>query len=138
MAVFVLVEHAGGTADDISRQAATLARGYAEAAGQPLEAVLFGRDECARCHAAPAKDLTGMWLYEAVCEMCHGPLTEYATSLPPEVLEAEALRSWIADGRGEGGMPGYAESKGGPLDDAQIDTLVEIIGAASEGDPPAE
>jgi electron transfer flavoprotein alpha subunit len=44
MAVLVLVEHAGGTADDISRQAATLARGYAEAAGQPLEAVLFGPD----------------------------------------------------------------------------------------------
>ena len=44
MAVLVLIEHAGGTADDISRQAATLARGYAEAAGQPLEAVLFGPD----------------------------------------------------------------------------------------------
>jgi len=44
VAVLVLIEHAGGTADDISRQAATLARGYAEAAGQPLEAVLFGPD----------------------------------------------------------------------------------------------
>ena len=44
MAVLVLIEHAGGTADDISRQAATLARGYADAAGQPLEAVLFGPD----------------------------------------------------------------------------------------------
>jgi electron transfer flavoprotein alpha subunit len=44
VAVLVLIEHAGGTADDISRQAATLARGYADAAGQPLEAVLFGPD----------------------------------------------------------------------------------------------
>jgi electron transfer flavoprotein alpha subunit len=44
VAVLVLVEHAGGAPDDVSRQAATLARGYAEAAGEPLEAVLFGPD----------------------------------------------------------------------------------------------
>jgi electron transfer flavoprotein alpha subunit len=41
-AVLVLVEHDGGAADDLSRQAATLARGYAEAAGAALEAVLIG------------------------------------------------------------------------------------------------
>jgi electron transfer flavoprotein alpha subunit len=40
--VLVLVEHDGGAADDLSRQAATLARGYAEAAGAALEAVLIG------------------------------------------------------------------------------------------------
>ena len=40
--VLVLVEHDGGVADDLSRQAATLARGYAEAAGAELEAVLIG------------------------------------------------------------------------------------------------
>jgi electron transfer flavoprotein alpha subunit len=42
MSVLVLVEHDGGEADDLSRQAATLARGYAEAAGTALEAVLVG------------------------------------------------------------------------------------------------
>jgi electron transfer flavoprotein alpha subunit len=41
-AVLVLVEHDGAGADDLSRQAATLARGYAEAAGAALEAVLIG------------------------------------------------------------------------------------------------
>ncbi len=41
-AVLVLVEHDDGAADDLSRQAATLARGYAEAAGAGLEAVLIG------------------------------------------------------------------------------------------------
>jgi electron transfer flavoprotein alpha subunit len=40
--VLVLAEHDGGAADDLSRQAATLARGYAEAAGAALEAVLIG------------------------------------------------------------------------------------------------
>ncbi len=42
--VLVLVEHTGGGPDDVSRQAVTLARGYAEAAGLPLEAVLIGAD----------------------------------------------------------------------------------------------
>ena len=42
-AVLVLVEPDGGSGiDDLSRQAATLARGYAEAAGAALEAVLIG------------------------------------------------------------------------------------------------
>jgi electron transfer flavoprotein alpha subunit len=40
--VLVLVEPDGGGVDDLSRQAATLARGYAEAAGATLEAVLIG------------------------------------------------------------------------------------------------
>jgi electron transfer flavoprotein alpha subunit len=42
MSVLVLVEHDGAAADDLSRQAATLARGYAEAAGTALDAVLIG------------------------------------------------------------------------------------------------
>jgi electron transfer flavoprotein alpha subunit len=42
VSVLVLVEHDGGAADDLSRQAVTLARGYAEAAVAPLEAVLIG------------------------------------------------------------------------------------------------
>ena len=41
-AVLVLVEHDGGAADDLSRQAATFARGYAESAAAALEAVLIG------------------------------------------------------------------------------------------------
>jgi electron transfer flavoprotein alpha subunit len=38
----VLVEHANGRPDDVSLQAATLASGYARAAGVPLHAVLIG------------------------------------------------------------------------------------------------
>jgi electron transfer flavoprotein alpha subunit len=42
MPVLVLIEHADGEVDEVSRQAATLARGYAAGAGRPLEAVLIG------------------------------------------------------------------------------------------------
>jgi electron transfer flavoprotein alpha subunit len=47
VSVLVLIEAAGGAADDVSRQAVTLARGYADAAGEPLEAVLIGPDAAA-------------------------------------------------------------------------------------------
>ena len=72
MAVLVLVEHAGGTADDISRQAATLARGYAEAAGQPLEAVVFGPDAGGAAQGLGALGVTAA--YVAV----HEGLTAFA------------------------------------------------------------
>jgi electron transfer flavoprotein alpha subunit len=44
MPVLVLAEQVDGGIDDVSRQAVTLARGYAEAAGQSLEAILIGAD----------------------------------------------------------------------------------------------
>jgi mono/diheme cytochrome c family protein len=105
--------------------------GMAAEGGESLEAVLFG-DRCAECHATPADGLTGAAAYDAVCQMCHGPISEYATSLPAEVLEPAALRSWIAEGRAEVGMPGYESAMGGPLSDEQIDTLVEALIIASE------
>jgi electron transfer flavoprotein alpha subunit len=72
VAVLVLVEHAGGTADDVSQQAATLARGYAEAAGQPLEAVLFGPD------AAGAASGLGALGVSAAYVVVHEGLTAFA------------------------------------------------------------
>jgi hypothetical protein len=99
--------------------------------GEPIEDVLFGRPECAKCHAFPAEDLTGIWLYDAVCVMCHGDINEYAASLP--TTDRETLRTWVADGVSDSAMPGYAAEKGGPLDDQQIDTLVEIMVVAGGG-----
>jgi electron transfer flavoprotein alpha subunit len=72
VAVFVLVEHSGGAADDVSRQAATLARGYAEAAAEPLEAVLIGPDG-----AAAAQGL-GEFGVSAAYVVVHEGLTAFA------------------------------------------------------------
>ena len=51
MSVLVWVEHDGTQPDDVSLQAVALARGYADAAGQELEAALIG--ESGRVAAAP-------------------------------------------------------------------------------------
>ena len=98
---------------------------------EPLESVLFG-EECGRCHAQPAAGLTGAAVYDAVCQMCHGPMSEYVAGLPSSVTERGALRSWIAEGRAEVGMPGYDASVGGPLTPEQIDSLVDGMLGADE------
>jgi electron transfer flavoprotein alpha subunit len=96
VAVLVLVEHAGGTADDISRQAATLARGYAEAAGQPLEAVLFGPDAAGAAQGLGALGVTAA--YVAV----HEGLTAFAPQAwgraIAELVESHAPAAVIAPG----------------------------------------
>lgn len=95
---------------------------------ETLEAALFGRPECASCHADPAKSgLTGPRLYDRVCAMCHLQLAAYAVVLPVSGLDRKALRSWVADGRTDKGMPGYSARQGGPLTDAQVDSLVDAL-----------
>src|SRR5437763_900123 len=97
MAVLILVEHAGGTADDPSRQAVTLARGYAEAAGQPLEAVLFGPD------AAGAAEGLGVLGVSAAYLVVHEGLTAFAPQAwgraIAELVEAHAPVAGTAPGR---------------------------------------
>ena len=96
MAVLVLVEHAGGAADDVSQQAATLARGYAEAAGQPLEAVLFGPDA-----AGAAKGL-GAFGVTAAHVAVHDRLTAFAPQAwgraIAELVETHSPAAVIAPG----------------------------------------
>jgi electron transfer flavoprotein alpha subunit len=96
VAVLVLVEHAGGAADDVSRQAATLARGYAEAAGEPLEAVLFGPD------AAGAAQGLGALGAAAAYVAVHDGLTAFAPQAwgraIAELVETHSPAAVIAPG----------------------------------------
>lgn len=97
---------------------------------ESLESVLFGRQECAKCHADPAKGLVGADLYQAVCKMCHGDISPYASSKKVASLSVGALRGWIADGKNEEGMPGFSTKLRGPLSEGQIDSLVNaLVGA---------
>lgn len=104
---------------------ATVLHGKDIAAGASFSAVLFRMPACAECHATPAGKLTGVELYAAVCEMCHGPLGTWAQSLPASRRSRAVLWDWTANGRKGTSMPGYLASKGGPLTKAQVDSLVE-------------
>ena len=106
-------------------------------ASETLQTALFGRPECASCHAEPAKggDM-GARLYNGVCAMCHKQLAAYAVSPPVSALDRKALRSWVEDGRTDAGMPGYSTRVGGPLSDAQIESIVDALLEARNGDTP--
>jgi hypothetical protein len=97
-------------------------------AGQSL---LMG--SCTTCHASPARGKTGEALWTAVCAMCHGAKGEGASApgLRARVaaggLDDAALESAIAYGTASPKMPGFSELMGGPLDAAQVASLVSLL-----------
>ncbi|OIO70578.1 MAG: succinate dehydrogenase [Zetaproteobacteria bacterium CG_4_9_14_3_um_filter_49_83] len=85
--------------------------------------------KCAACHVTPALHKSqGREIYQAVCAMCHGIAAEgaYAPALT-DIRDAEVLSSLIAQGTGSQHMPGFAQDKGGPLDEKQLKSLVDWL-----------
>jgi hypothetical protein len=106
------------------------------------QSLLMG--SCTTCHAAPARGKTGAELWGAVCAMCHGPTGEGATApaLRPggklAGLDDAALASAIAYGTADPKMPGFSDLMGGPLDAAQVASLVTLLRSwapAPDGSP---
>ncbi|MBI3939818.1 MAG: DUF1573 domain-containing protein [Acidobacteria bacterium] len=87
--------------------------------------------ECRSCHVDGGTGKTGKDLYQADCAMCHGSLEErdHVRSLNVASLaeDLQELRKTIALGNGRGTMPGFSAAAGGPLSDAQIDSLVDLF-----------
>jgi len=74
--------------------------------------VIFKEADCRKCHFDPAEGKTGQPLYEAVCQACH----PYGVPLPN--------RDIIAKGLPHTSMTGWSQALGGPLSDAQIESLM--------------
>lgn len=89
---------------------------------------------CASCHAEPARGKTGAPLFSAVCAMCHGE-EGGGGKLGPSLRDAgylaskddAALAASIAYGTTNPRMPGFSQDMGGPLDRAQIVSLVKLL-----------
>jgi mono/diheme cytochrome c family protein len=94
--------------------------------------VVFKNQDCAKCHSEPAKGKSdGRLLYAAVCSNCHDSLHR-AAMVPdlrrlPHPTDADHWRRWIAYGRAGSMMPAFAESEGGPLNEQQINALVDFM-----------
>ena len=88
---------------------------------------------CGSCHARPAEGKTGEALYAAVCAMCHGDQARGALAYglrEPGYLGAHddaALGEAIAYGTTNPRMPGFSKDMGGPLDSAQVSSLVDLL-----------
>ena len=97
------------------------------------------RDECAKCHAEPAKGKTGKELFAVACGICHE--AEHRASMVPDLKALKKLTTreywfrWITHGKVDTLMPGFSQKEGGPLTENQIESLVEFLTAG--GTQPA-
>lgn len=93
------------------------------------QAVLKG--DCARCHVEPTVGKLGGELFAAACQICHG--AEHRASMVPDLAKPKVARDaaywehWIRNGAEGTLMPAFAQAHGGPLDEAQVASLVKYL-----------
>ncbi len=95
--------------------------------------VLF-KGTCKSCHVSKGVGRTGQALFLADCSMCHGLKGEggVAPSLKGLNLQSEAGKAYARKVIAEGApnnpsMPPFAQRLGGPLSEAQIDSLITYL-----------
>lgn len=97
--------------------------------------VLF-KGSCATCHMQKGIGRVGEDLFIADCAMCHGLQGEGKKDIAPKLVGLDwknpktlaRLRGVIANGSpNTPQMPPFSKSKGGPLNDAEIDSLVNYL-----------
>jgi mono/diheme cytochrome c family protein len=95
--------------------------------------VLF-KGQCATCHVLKGKGKSGKALFQADCGMCHGLNAQGAVA--PTLLTqnyadpavAAKMRDIIANGAPDNPeMAPFSQAKGGPLNEAEIDSLVNFL-----------
>ena len=97
----------------------------------PVAKVLF-EGSCARCHSDPAKDKYHKELYNKACALCHDFPELDGHWIAPNRYEmsyrsSKHLLNIIKNGIDNSSMPSFLKENGGPLDEKQIESLVEYI-----------
>ncbi len=106
-----------------------------ETRGRNLMAALADRQAvfkgtCVSCHVEPTKGKLGAELYVAACGICHD--STHRASMVPDLQAVrrptrEYWHRWTASGKAGTLMPAFAQTEGGPLNDAQITSLVDYL-----------
>lgn len=110
----------------VLRLQADVRHGAKVTSGLRMEKVLFSA-KCRSCHADAGRGQKGKVLYEAICAFCHGVRGEGVSTHRLKTGTDAWLRNWIAAGKPGTAMAGYGQARGGPLDDAQIDSLAVYV-----------
>jgi len=89
------------------------------------------RGECASCHSTPTVGKHGEALYQAACAICHDA-PHRATMVPDlhalkQAPTREYWQHWITYGKPGSLMPAFTQNLAGPLNQQQIDSLVEYM-----------
>ena len=83
-------------------------------------------EKCSECHVDNGKGKTGWDLFKADCFMCHNAGKNTSLSTMSKKPRADMLKS-IREGVNNTLMPGFDQKNGGPLDEAEIRSLIELI-----------
>jgi mono/diheme cytochrome c family protein len=89
------------------------------------------KGDCARCHVEPVIGKMGKELYTTACGICHE--AEHRASMVPDLHALKVTpnedywRMFITQGKPGTLMPGFAQAKGGPLSEMQINSLVAYL-----------
>jgi mono/diheme cytochrome c family protein len=100
------------------------------------------RPDCAVCHVAPGLGKQGEALFHAVCGVCHEAVHR-ATMVPDlralhKPQDRDYWEPWIRHGKDKTLMPAWAAESGGPLNSAQIESLIAYLtGPFRTSSPPA-
>ena len=89
------------------------------------------KGQCAQCHFDPAKGKMAKELYLGACKICH-EANPRATMVPSLHMLSHPTdyaywKQWITNGKPGSLMPAFAAAQGGPLTDAQIDSLAKTL-----------
>lgn len=110
--------------------------GHAKILLQPKDKLVLFKGQCATCHVSAGVGKTGKALFQADCAMCHGATAQGNHSAGPALVGfdyendtiAKRMRGIIANGSpNTPQMPPFAKAQGGPLNDAEIDSLVQFL-----------
>lgn len=123
---------APGSPDALSASAAPMDRNKnQELAKSDRQAVFKG--DCASCHVQPARGKMGKDLYDKACGICHD--SEHRATMVPDLhalkhdTNTDFWKTWTSQGKPGTLMPAFALSEGGPLNDAQINSLAQYLTA---------
>jgi mono/diheme cytochrome c family protein len=89
------------------------------------------RNDCASCHVVPTVGKMGGELFAAACGICH--TAAHRADMVPDLAVAREPRDagwwrrWVEEGKAGTLMPAFAKAHGGPLEPAQVDSLVAYL-----------
>lgn len=83
-------------------------------------------EKCRECHVDQGKGKRGWELFKADCFMCHNAGKNTTLSSMSKKTRHQLLKD-IRDGVENTTMPGFGVNNGGPLDDAEVESLIELI-----------
>lgn len=89
------------------------------------------KNDCLKCHVTPTVGKTGENLYVTACGICHE--SDHRATMVPDLkaLKKPANHdywdNWVRHGKPGTLMPAFSKREGGPLEEAQIDSLVTYL-----------